>query len=906
LKQIVICHTHWDREWFAPVKFTRSLLPNFFEKLFKLLGEDPDYEFVFDGQTLMLDDLTEALEDEKKTRYFMDKLSEFSARLGVGPYYGQIDWRIAEEAAFRNIELGLEKAKHLVGKPMKVGWLLDNFGFSSQVPQIHKLFGIDTVFLWRGVDFPEGQIPQTEFLWKSPDGSHLLAIFTLDSYRNLMRVCDFPEVARRRLEMVERRLEPFSPSKVLPLFDGYDLDPEPENPGQLLDVETRLPEAFASAVRQFKSPRVVLEGELNSGRLVCVFPGTLSTRQHLKVMNWTCEWAITKVLEPISALAMLASNHSVEFKEEWELVLQNLIHDSICGVSVDEVHREMERRYTWVLNSLNEKLKALSLQVGYIMPEGIVAFNTNPCESEVAFLEDDKLCSFVAPAGSIAPVELEREEIIEKHEELDFFNWNNDYFVFNFKVRGGILKIERNGREAELVPMIFRDDGDTYSAALKEELPLKHVRTELRWQTDKAASLRLEYTSDYVDLHIDLLFTHRPIVEMKTHISGRKSGYALVFGMKTDMHDKEIVAGMPFDRVKRPEEVVYSEPPKQVRPLLVAAREVDVNRIFPFKDLVGLHEGREFFGFFAKGVYSYLSLPKVGIAPILLRSVEWLSKQSVEGRVGDAGPVMYVPEARMERDITLDLALYFGPFASLDRWAGVYLNPPILFEVGKAKGGGNTEQGFCLYKGENVVFSAMIPLSDGILCRFYNPNSESGKLEFSEDISDVWEVTSEGAEKVEKGTVEVPAKKIKTFKLIFTAVKGERARNVRVLYPFISWDIGEDRSVPDPKIIEEMREQMVKLEREGMDLLALGKTKNGLEKYEMLFKAYKRLREALELKLSIAQNEGKSEEERMKIAKRLNEMRVKRRSVELMLSAFQQNGGGDDDESSSGNGQLTA
>jgi len=904
LKHIVICHTHWDREWFAPVSFTRSLLPNFFEKLFELLGEDPDYEFVFDGQTLMLDDLTEALGSEEETRCFMDKLSEFSARLGVGPYYGQIDWRIAEEAAFRNIELGLEKARYLVGRPMKVGWLLDNFGFSSQVPQIHNFFGIDTVFLWRGVDFPEGQIPQTEFLWKSPDGSHLLAIFALDSYRNLMRVCDFPEVAQQRLEMVKRRLESFSPSKVLPLFDGYDLDPEPENPGRLLEVETKLPEAFASLVRQFKPPRVVLEGELNSGRLVCVFPGTLSTRQHLKVMNWTCEWAITKVLEPISALAALVSNHPVEFKEEWELVLQNLIHDSMCGVSVDEVHREMERRYTWVLNSLREKLKTLSLQAGCIMSEGITAFNTNPYKSEVSFLEGDTLCTFVAPAGSIAPVKLEREEIIEKHEELDFFSWNNDYFVF--KICGGILKIERNGREVELTPTIFRDNGDTYSAALKEELPLKHVRTELRWQTDKAASLYLEYESDYVDLHVDLLFTRRPIVEIKAHISGRKSGYALVFGMKTDMCDMEIVAGMPFDRVKRPEETVYSEPPEQVRPLLVAAREVGANRIFPFKDLIGLHEGREFFGFFAKGVYSYLSLPKEGIAPILLRSVEWLSKKSVEGRIGDAGPVMYVPEARMERDLTLNLALYLGPCTSLDQWAGVYLNPPILFEVDKAKRRENTEQRLCLYKGENVVFSAMIPLSDGIFCRFYNPNSESGKLEFSEDISDVWEVTPEGFEKkVGKRTVEVPAKKIKAFKLILTAVKGERPKNVKVLYPFIFWDIGKDRAVPDPNIMEEMREQMARLEREGMDLLRLGQTKNGLERYEVLFKAYKRLREALELKLSIAQNEGKSKEERMEIAKKLNEMRVKRRSIELMLSAFQQDGG-DDDESSSRNGQFRA
>ena len=32
---------------------------------------------------------------------------------------------------------------------MRTGWLVDTFGHISQAPQIHRLFGIDAVYVWR-------------------------------------------------------------------------------------------------------------------------------------------------------------------------------------------------------------------------------------------------------------------------------------------------------------------------------------------------------------------------------------------------------------------------------------------------------------------------------------------------------------------------------------------------------------------------------------------------------------------------------------------------------------------------------------------------------------------------------------------------------------------------------------
>lgn len=884
MKYFVICHTHWDREWFAPFSFTRSLLPGFFEKLFEILEEDSSYCFVCDGQTLMLEDL-QAEVGSDRSRFFLERLKRFSDRVDIGPYYGQIDWRIAEESAIRNIEVGLKKAKSYVENPMKVGWLLDNFGFSSQVPQIHRFFGIDTLFLWRGVDFPNGCLPKTEFFWESPDGSRVLAVFALDSYRNLMRICDFPEVAEKRLKMLVERLKPFSPSGILPIFDGYDLDPEPENPAAILDVDVVMPQKFADEARVKNVPRDVLQGEMNSGRLVCVFPGTLSTRQQLKLMNWTCEWALSKIVEPLAALAMLGSGSEMDFEEEWSLVLQNLIHDSISGVSVDEVHREMEERYRQVLESIENKITHLLPRAGRVLPNGVVVFNTNPYTSEGVFFREGRLFWFTAPGGSIAPVDLHSEEVVCENKEAESFQWENEHF--SFELANGSMNIVREGTRAELLPLVLVDDGDAYSADLKNPVPMTFDSMYIQWRTTTASSVRARYTSEFADITVDLLFTHRPVLEMKVHLSGKGSGYALAILLKVFSGDRGIVVNMPFDRLKRPEQIIYPEPSSEVLPLLVAARETGANYVFPFKDLAGLRAGKEFFGVLAKGVYSYVSFPGEGIAPVLIRSVEWISKKHVEGRVGDAGPVMYVPGASMKRKISLDLAFYAGSYEFLDIWANAYLNPPMLFNV---RGSGGS--GLSFYRGNNVVFSTMKPFEGKILCRFYNPHEESGWLEFSDQVLEVKEMTSYDELNVVGKMVQVPPKTVKSFLLTFKPVDTHGVSDVELLYPEISWNVGEEKIEADPRVLKEMHHHAVELEAEGRRFLQLVDGKEGIEKYKLLFEAYKRLREALELRLSIAQNEGAKREECMKIARELNEMRVKRRSIELMLSVFKQNGGG--------------
>ena len=52
-------------------------------------------------------------------------------------------------------------------------------------------------------------------------------------------------------------------------------------------------------------------------------------------------------MEPLTVITG-GHNHKDQLTYAWKVLLQNAPHDSICGCSVDEVHREMETRFAKV------------------------------------------------------------------------------------------------------------------------------------------------------------------------------------------------------------------------------------------------------------------------------------------------------------------------------------------------------------------------------------------------------------------------------------------------------------------------------------------------------------------------------------------------------------------------------
>ena len=391
----IISHTHWDREWFLDSKYTTEWLIPFFDSLFRLLKKESNYKFVLDGQTLIIEDYFDQLKRQgKNSGQYKRILKQYvqEGRLLVGPYYLQPDWQLVSgESLVRNLLIGYKIGEKL-GGVMKVGWLLDNFGQISQTVQIHKKFNIKGLFLWRGVEMDSSRI-HSEFLWESPDGTRLTSIYLLSSYRNAMRLGEYKEIMKERIENEVRKIYPFATTPNVLLMNGYDQEMTPDdflpelNKLHFPDIQVKqsTPEEYIEAIRK-NSPRLkVLKGALYNGRFISVFPGTLSSRIYLKCMNDICQRELEKYAEPISILSWLngGKHNSNVLMAIWKKLLKNHPHDSICGVSIDDVHINMEKRFSEVITSARKVtkngLKGLVLNIdtsaGPVGAEPYIIFN---------------------------------------------------------------------------------------------------------------------------------------------------------------------------------------------------------------------------------------------------------------------------------------------------------------------------------------------------------------------------------------------------------------------------------------------------------------------------------------------------------------------------------------------------
>ncbi|MGL4818909.1 MAG: alpha-mannosidase, partial [Bacilli bacterium] len=112
---------------------------------------------------------------------------------------------------------------------------------------------------------------------------------------------------------------------------------------------------------------------------------TASARVYLKQWNERVQTLLEKVAEP---LATIAHHYGMDYPHHlftyaWKTLMQNHPHDSICGCSVDDVHREMvtrfEKAYNVARHIIDESKQYLTAQMNTSEVEGIpfVVFNTS-------------------------------------------------------------------------------------------------------------------------------------------------------------------------------------------------------------------------------------------------------------------------------------------------------------------------------------------------------------------------------------------------------------------------------------------------------------------------------------------------------------------------------------------------
>ncbi|MBN8193839.1 hypothetical protein JI667_16945 [Bacillus sp. NTK074B] len=338
----IVFQTHWDREWYFPFEVFRHRLILVMDRIVSGLEKGELEQFVLDGQMAALEDYFEVCEERMKEKvlHFIEE-----KKIIIGPWYVLADeFLVSGESLIRNMEMGLKIASQY-GEPQKVGYLPDTFGHVSQMPQLLQGFGIDNAILWRGIK------PETsEFHWEAPNGSRVFTAFLPEGYYQPLLNEDNPE---EQLKSYVEKVTPYATTSQLLLTNGGDhLMPKHGNlmkqihelQGEAEFVSSTY-EAFLKSVQaEIPADLPVFVGEMRSNEHIYVLPNVLSARSYLKVQNQEMEDELTGYTEPLATLAGEEKYPYRYLEESWKLLLLNHPHDSICGCSIDEVHKEMETR----------------------------------------------------------------------------------------------------------------------------------------------------------------------------------------------------------------------------------------------------------------------------------------------------------------------------------------------------------------------------------------------------------------------------------------------------------------------------------------------------------------------------------------------------------------------------------
>jgi alpha-mannosidase len=512
-----------------------------------------------------------------------------AGRLEAGPWYVLPDEiLVGSEALVRNLLLGRRVCRRFGVEPTGAGYEPDSFGHPAQLPQILAGFGLHTFLFSRGLGDQLDDVGVV-FRWQAA-GAEVVACQFLPHYDNFARLTTAEEAAERVAAIMERfgqLLERAGQSTIL-LANGSDH----------LPVQPHLPEICRALGPSFRIGRFsdfepetgalpAYEGELVGSRLQNILRGVNSARMYLKQANERAERRLLGT-ETVAALRTLRDGSRFPHEDirlAWRDLLRNHPHDSICGCSCDEVHRDMLVRYEQLDRTL-DIVEREALGVGGAL--------VNPLPYRRARLVGDELVELDGFEGrradrspvEAAPVELE----IAFEDEPDA----GDLYTF---CHGGPV------RRAELVGSQHRPDG---ALLLEHELPGIRISTIARAVAGR--------------------------IELRTTVENEADDHRLRVHFPVADPGAWVRAESQFAIVRRP---VAPPPPRVewVEPPIAAAHTLGAVALGPL-------------GLLTKGLPEYEAAPD-GLRLTLLRCVGTISRpKGLPTRPVDAGPDIATPEGQ--------------------------------------------------------------------------------------------------------------------------------------------------------------------------------------------------------------------------------------------------------------------
>lgn len=670
---LVVPHTHWDREWYLPFEQFRLHLAEVVDEVLDTLERDPSFtSFTLDGQAIVLEDYLELRpENEPRLRALLA-----AGRLEVGPSYVLPDeLLVGGESLVRNLLLGRRVCRRFGVEPSSAGYHPDSFGHPAQLPQILAGFGLRTFLFSRGLGDELDELGVV-FRWRAGD-TEVVAAQMLPHYDNFARLAWFGDAEERVARIVARFGDLVKRAGVdtIVLANGSDhLPVEPVLPELAAELERTYATTFQIGRFDAFTPPPdglpVHEGELVGSRLQNVLRGVNSARMYLKQANEHAERRLLS-LETVAALRTLRENEpyrAADLRLAWRDLLHNHPHDSICGCSCDEVHRDMLVRYEQLHRGL-ELLEQRALGVGGAL--------VNPLPYRRARLVDGllvELDGFCARRAEPVPAPRISLDLNDLEALLVFEDEPDVGDLYTFCAGGGV-------RSAELVESRREDD----ALILRHELPGVSIVTTARVVVDR--------------------------IELTSVVENAAEDHRLRVLVRVDQPEDHVRAESQFAVIRRPLQPAAPRA-EWIEPPVPTAHTLGAVTLGPLALLT-------------KGLPEY-EASEDGLRLTLLRSVGTISRPpGLPTRPLAAGPEIATPDGQCLGRHVFDYALRFDADtlsnAALVRAGQDYRTDFLVGDSFDAP----------LHLGGDVVFSSLKggESGHGIVLRVFNPNDRAEMME---------------------------------------------------------------------------------------------------------------------------------------------------------------------------------
>ncbi|MGV8096354.1 MAG: alpha-mannosidase [Mangrovibacterium sp.] len=372
----VVGHAHMDMNWKWTYFETMQMCNDNLRQVAAFMDEYPDFTML-QSQAAVFNfiEMVDPPLLEKVKKYVKEGRLEL-----VGGMWTEGDMNLSSgEAIVRSFLLGQHYFQSRFGKIAHIGWLPDNFGHISQLPQILKLSGCDYFYFTRCKPY------KGTFWWTGTDSSTVLA------YANDASNDDITPALKDELkEIVPGK------HRLLKLTGVGDHGGGPtrasiemvhqlqKKPGYPVVKFTTAGDFFKKASKEMND-RPTHCGEMNF-----IFEGCYTTVDEIKAGNRNSENALY-ASEFFNTLRWLSGDQypSEAFQDLWTTVTFNQFHDILPGSAIYEANKDAIARYNEVLRKTTElrntAFRKMADEVKFRTGLGqpVVAYNFHPNNRKV-------------------------------------------------------------------------------------------------------------------------------------------------------------------------------------------------------------------------------------------------------------------------------------------------------------------------------------------------------------------------------------------------------------------------------------------------------------------------------------------------------------------------------------------